>query len=393
MVQVFFLIPAIVVAVDQEGCFCGGQQFLLPGEDGTGFIDDGVVDPVEGFVVVGELLLGSDDDVLAEPGDGVFEGPVLIDDELGGFGWCFGRGMRHEVGDRLILLVADAGDDRNGEFGDGLSDHVVVEDEEVGLCAAAADDDHCVIAVAAVEDVDQAGEELLGIVLALHDGKIFVYPECIAEGVVVEGMVEVLPAGGGAGGDDCDVLDDSGQGQLFVLCTIAAGGWPDEIGVLADEPGECGLALLFELAQGKVAVDPDHAQLEAEDGVVFDGDVDKNIYIIGKPLAGGAFKAGDAGRALAPGLCLYPGDKGIGRGVFFDQVEAVVVLFLAEGMTGDVCDNPEREALKGVVQRLRDVGRELGESYWLYQSKSLSGFGIKLRKAWKLALYFLLSSL
>jgi hypothetical protein len=234
---------------------------------------------------------------------------------------------------------------------------------------------------------------LLGVVLALHYRKIFVYPERITEGVVFEGMVEVLPAGGGAGGDDCDVLDDAGQGQLFVLCAISAGGGPDEIGVLADEPGEGGLALLFELAQGEIAVDADDAQLEAEDGVVFDGDVDEDIYIIGKSLAGDAFEAGDAGRAPAPGFCLYPGDKGVGGRVFFDQVEAVVVLFLAEGMAGNVCDNPECKTLEGVVQRLRDIGGELGESYWLYQSKSLSGFGIKLRKAWKLALYFLLSSL
>ena len=103
--------------------------------------------------------------------------------------------MCHEVGDRLILLVADPGDDGDGEFGNGLSDHIVVEDEEVGLCAAAADDDHSVVAVAAVEDVDQAGEELLGVVLALYYGKIFVNPERIAERVIIEGMVEVLPAG------------------------------------------------------------------------------------------------------------------------------------------------------------------------------------------------------
>ena len=127
--------------------------------------------------------------------------------------------------------------------------------------------------------------------------------------------------------------------------------------------------------------------------MVLDGDVDENIYIIGKALAGSALEAGNAGRAFAPGFCLYFCDEGVGCGVFFDQVEAVVVLFLAEGMTGNVCDNPECKALEGVVQRLRDIGRELGESYWLYQSKSLSGFGIKLRKAWKLALYFLLSSL
>ena len=235
---------------------------------------------------------------------------------------------------------------------------------------------------------------MLGVVLALYDGKIFVDPERIAEGVIVKGMVEVLPAGRGTGGDDGDVLYDAGKRQLSVPGAIAAAGCcPYKFGVLADEPGEGGLALLFELAEGKIAVDLDQAELEAEDGVVFDGDVDKNVDIIRKTLAGGAFKAGNTGRAPAPGFCLYLGDESVGSGVFFDQVEAVVVLFLAEGMTGNVCDNPECKALEGVVQRLRDVGRELGESYWLYQSKSLSGFGIKLRKAWKLALYFLLSSL
>ena len=69
MIEVCFLVPAIVVAMDEQGCSCGGQLFLSPGDDGSGFIDDGIVHSVEGSVVVGELLLGSDDDVLSEAVD------------------------------------------------------------------------------------------------------------------------------------------------------------------------------------------------------------------------------------------------------------------------------------------------------------------------------------
>jgi hypothetical protein len=189
------------------------------------------------------------------------------------------------------------------------------------------------------------------------------------------------------------VLDHSGQGELFILSAESAGCLPDKTGVFADEAGEGGLALLLKLAECKIAVDLVDVQLQAEDGVVFDGDVDKNIYVICKSLAGEVLEAGDAGGASAPCFRLYFGDEGIGGRVLFDQLKAVVVLFLPEGMACYVCYDPETKAPEGVVQRLGDIGGELGESYWLDQSKSLSGFGIKLRKAWKLALYFLLSSL
>jgi len=135
---------------------------------------------------------------------------------------------------------------------------------------------------------------------------------------------------------------------------------PDKTGVFADEAGEGGLALLLELAQGEIAVDLVDVQLETEYGVVFDGDVDENIYIIGKALAGDVLEAGDAGSASAPCFRLNFGDEGVGGRVFFDKVKAVVVLFLAEGMACYVCYDPETKAPEGVVQRLRDIGGELG---------------------------------
>jgi len=152
------------------------------------------------------------------------------------------------------------------------------------------------------------------------------------------------------------VLDHPGQGELFILCAESAGCLPDKTWVFADEACEGGLALLFELAECKIAVDLVDVQLQAEDGMVFDGDVDKDIYIIGKPLAGDALEAGDAGSASAPCFRLYFGDEGVGGRVLFDEVKAVVILFLPEGMACYVCYDPETKAPEGVVQRLRDIG-------------------------------------
>ena len=152
------------------------------------------------------------------------------------------------------------------------------------------------------------------------------------------------------------MLDHARQGELFVLCAEAAGCLPDKTGVFADEAGEGGLALLFELAEGKIAVDLVDVQLEAEDGVVFDGHIYKNINIIGKALPGNVLEVCDAGSASAPGFRLDPGDEGVGSCVLFDQVKAVVILFLSVGMACYVCYDPETKAPEGVVQRLRDIG-------------------------------------
>jgi hypothetical protein len=73
----------------------------------------------------------------------------------------------------------------------------------------------------------------------------------------------------------------------------------------------------------------------------------------------------------------------------------VIIFICAKGMAGDICDDPIAGFMKCIVQRLRDGSGELGKAERLCrdQSRSLSGLGMKFKKAWKLALYFRLSSL
>ena len=165
-------------------------------EDGSGFIDDDIIYLRQGPEIGCKSLLGFDDDRSLEFADRIFEHAIMVDDEFGCFCGCFGWGVGHQIGDGLVFLVADAGDDRDWKFGDGLADTIVVEDEKVGLCAAAAYDDDGVVWFCAGEHIDQPGQELLCVVLALNDGEIVIDGKAVAEWVVFQGVMEVLPAGG-----------------------------------------------------------------------------------------------------------------------------------------------------------------------------------------------------
>src|ERR1700761_2579291 len=119
----------------------------------------------------------------------------MIDDQL----CCPRRRLRsrvgHQVGYRLILLMADACDHRDGKPGDGPGDTVVVEDEKVRLGAAAANDHHGIISDLAVEDVDKPVHEGLGITVALYGCKILCRLYAVPIRIVLQSMLEILPAG------------------------------------------------------------------------------------------------------------------------------------------------------------------------------------------------------
>src|SRR6202022_1357377 len=96
-----------------------------------GFIYYRVVNLSQRLKISGEFLLGFDDDPLPEPVYCIFERMVVVDDKFGRLRWGLGGGVGHHIGDGLIFLVPDAGDDGNWEFGDRLADHIIVKDEEV----------------------------------------------------------------------------------------------------------------------------------------------------------------------------------------------------------------------------------------------------------------------
>ena len=133
----------------------------------------------------------------------------------------------------------------------------------------------------------------------------------------------------------------------------------DEFGVFANQPFEGCEALGFEEAKGKGAVDLIDADLQAENGVKVDRDVDQDVDIVGETLPGEMLKVADADGAFSPGFGLDLCDKRIGVRIFFDQVEAVIVLIRAKGMVSDVSDDPEGELVEFVVDGLRDGGGQL----------------------------------
>lgn len=143
--------------MDADRRFGGEKAAFVIGKDAAGFTHDGIIYLGQGSEAGCKLLLGLDDDRLLEFADRVFERTVVIDNKFGDFSRCFGCRMGHQIGDGLIFLMADAGDDGYGEFGDGLSDIIVIEDEEIGLRATAPDDDDSVVWLCAVEYIDEAG--------------------------------------------------------------------------------------------------------------------------------------------------------------------------------------------------------------------------------------------
>lgn len=224
---------------------------------------------------------------------------------------------------------------------------------------------------------------MLCIVFALDDSKIVVDGKCIVKRVVFQGMMEVLPAGGCRGRDDGDALYDPVKGERFVLCVITVPYFLYEFGVFPDKSGEGSLAFLFETAEGEIAVDVIDIELQAKNGVEIDRYVDQYIDVIGEALSGEGLKIADTCGSFSPGFCLHFCDDGIGDGILFDEIEVMVIFICAKGMVRDVCDDPKAGFAECFVQRLRDGSGKLRKAERLcgYQSRSLSGLGMKFRKA------------
>src|SRR5579872_6757280 len=153
----------------------------------------------------------------------------MVDDQLGGFRRGLSDPVGHQIGNGLVLLVAYSGDNGYREFGNGFSDEVLIEEKKISLGTPAADDDSGIIRLPAPEDGYQRIDELLGIDLALDHGIVRIRPEGITMRVVVQGMFEVLPAGGSLGTDDGDLLNDPVENETLVLRKVHIAGPLDEL--------------------------------------------------------------------------------------------------------------------------------------------------------------------
>ena len=116
-----------------------GSEVIV--EQVSPIIDYGGLQQVELFMGEGYFLLGTDDQFFLELEDLFFESAVMGDDKFSCFGGCIGFGMGHEVGNRLVFQVTDAGDDGNREFSHGAAKVIIVEQQEIRFGASAPDDD------------------------------------------------------------------------------------------------------------------------------------------------------------------------------------------------------------------------------------------------------------
>src|SRR5207245_8712112 len=142
------------------------------------------------------------DQAVVEVAQGVDDGLLLPHDELGGGRRRRRAQVRHEVGDREVDLVADAGDHRGLRGDDRARDDLLVEGPEVlERAAAPADDDH--VDVAERVQVGDAVGDLAGGALTLDpDG-----PDDdvkVAEAAADDAQ-HVADGGAGRRGDDADL--------------------------------------------------------------------------------------------------------------------------------------------------------------------------------------------
>ena len=82
--------------------------------------------------------------------------------------WCLHPGMADHVEDTLVAVVADAGDDGQGEVGDILCQCEGVEAAHIARCTTTANNHYAIklIIIYALEGIDDALFDLF----TLHDG-------------------------------------------------------------------------------------------------------------------------------------------------------------------------------------------------------------------------------
>ena len=164
------------------------------------------------------------------------------------FGCGRGRldaGVGHGIDDRVVALVADAGDDGQGELGAVGGQQIGVEVREVRRGASSADDDNDVPVVDVPVDAVEGGDDAPFHPLALHHGREQAGVEHVAVGVGRELVAEVAISGCGGRRDDCHALGQQGHGQLLVERQHALG----------LEPGQYLASAAGHVAQGVRRVD------------------------------------------------------------------------------------------------------------------------------------------
>ena len=242
--------------------------------------------------------------------DAVEHAQQVVDEQCCGGRGRLHTGVGHHVEDAFVAVVADAGDDGQGELGDVLGQCQRVEAAEVGSGTAASDDDDAVepfgstgvrgygstrnvcsrgifapsylrTPVPPINLVESINDALLHL-FALHDGGEEGDGETEAVGVVLQLAAEVAVAGGIGCADDGDVLCEEWQSELALQVEYAF------VLQLVDNL----LTLTGHVAEGIGGVDVADYPREAIGFVKLGIDAQQYLHAGVQRLAGGTFEVG-----------------------------------------------------------------------------------------------------
>jgi len=266
--------------------------------------------------------------------------------------------MRHQVGDGFVAQVADAGEHGDAQSCDGAGNLVLVEDQQVGLCAAAAYDDHRIEGIGYGGDLLQSADDGADIFRSLYQRVEGCKLKGISVGLGRQAVPEILIAGRSFGGYDGDALDDPRQCQGSVGRDIPIAHAPHVLRGLPEQSFEYGQSLGFELAEGEAGVNIHQGELQTVDRVKIHTYADEDMNIIPKALAGLLLESAYACGPFCPGhgidLCEEV------PVALLHQIEIVKAFGCVELVAGDICEHPVRAVAEMLFHGSADTCGEGG---------------------------------
>ena len=216
--------------------------------------------------------------------DGVEDGLEVVDEEGGSSSGGLYPHVTHHVEDTLVTVVADAGDNGDGEVGDVLSQCQRIETAHVARCTDHRVENelsiiHCPLStIYALQRIYDA----LFHTLALHRGREETCLEAETVGVISQLVAEVAVTSGSLGRNHGDALAEERQVQFLLEIEDTFGlQLPDDL-----------LTFAGHVAEGVGGVDVGDNPREAESLMELRVDLQQYFHAGMEPLTGDALEPG-----------------------------------------------------------------------------------------------------